>query len=215
MFKLSSALMIVFIAAGAGGDVYPDQRDGRSLLLDDFSRNDGLSRISTRWEGFTDRVMGGRSDMQAWVEPTEDGQVLRMTGRVSLENNGGFIQVRLPLSPGEALSAEGVPPSPEGGVDAREWRGVAVTARAAGDHLDRYYVHLRTDRTRLPWSHYEQKLPVSREWRRLELPFSDFVPRNMLGRASPDSSGLRSVAVVAGKADFTADIQVRSIELYR
>ena len=202
MFKRSSVLAILFITLAAGGVAYPDTQDERSLLLDDFSRSDGQSRVSTRWEGFTDRVMGGRSDMQAWVEPTEDGRVLRMTGRVSLENNGGFIQVRLPLSPA-------------GSFDAREWRGVAVTARADSDDLDRYYLHLRTDRTRLPWSHYEQKLPVTREWRRLELPFSGFEPRNMLGRAAPDSSRLRSVAVVAGKADFTADIQVRSIELYR
>jgi hypothetical protein len=202
MFTRSSVFSILLITVVAGGFAYPDQRNESSLLLDDFSRSDGQSRVSTRWEGFTDRVMGGRSDMQARVEAMDDGRVLRMTGRVSLENNGGFIQVRLPLSP-------------EGAFDAREYRGVAVTARAAGDHLDQYFVHLRTDRTRLPWSHYEQKMPVTREWRRLELPFSDFEAQNMLGRAPPDVSRLRSVAVVAGKADFTADIQVRSIELYR
>ncbi|HMB37435.1 MAG TPA: CIA30 family protein, partial [Wenzhouxiangellaceae bacterium] len=68
------------------------------LLLDDFSRSDGVSAIGTRWQDFSDRVMGGLSDMQAGIVETERGSVLRMSGQVRLENNGGFIQVRLPLA---------------------------------------------------------------------------------------------------------------------
>ncbi|TVQ39264.1 MAG: NADH:ubiquinone oxidoreductase [Spirochaetaceae bacterium] len=194
-----SRVSVVALFVLAGGFVFSQQDNGNSLLLDDFSREDGRSRVATQWEGFTDRVMGGRSDMSARIEHGAQGPALRMTGRVSLENNGGFIQMRLPLSA-------------TGAIDASGYRGVAVTARATGDH---YYIHLRTSRTRFPWSHYEQKIPVTEQWKRIELPFADFVAQNMLGGGSPDVSRLRSVAVVAGKADFTADIRVRSIELYR
>ncbi|MFW5729218.1 MAG: CIA30 family protein [Spirochaetota bacterium] len=192
-------MMILTVLLIGGGLVFADQDGDTSLLLDNFTRGDGSSQIGTQWEGFTDRVMGGRSDMSARVEETEEGPALHMTGRVSLENNGGFIQVRLPLSS-------------DGAFDASEYRGVAVTARATGDN---YYVHLRTNRTRFPWSHYEQKMDVVGEWTRVELPFSEFEAQYMLGGGSPDISRLRSVAIVAGKAGFDADIWVRSVELYR
>ena len=53
----------------------------------------------TRWRFFTDGVMGGVSRGQVTF-PQEDGQVYaRMTGRVSTENNGGFIQAALDLAP--------------------------------------------------------------------------------------------------------------------
>ncbi|AGA35295.1 hypothetical protein TVNIR_3665 [Thioalkalivibrio nitratireducens DSM 14787] len=35
-----------------------------SLLIDDFQRDDGRSHLVTRWGDITDRVMGGRSDME-------------------------------------------------------------------------------------------------------------------------------------------------------
>ncbi len=176
------------------------QPDAESvLLLDDFSRPDGRSHLSTLWEGFTDRVMGGRSEMSAGIVATEEGPALRMTGDVSLENRGGFIQVRLPLSE-------------QGAMDASAYRGVAITARATGDH---YYLHLRTNRTRFPWSHYAQKIAVGQNWERIEVPFDEFEPRYMLGGGSPNVSRLRSVAVVAGNAEFAADIWIRSIELYK
>ncbi len=195
-----ATLMVSIVLAS--GPVFSQQHSGSSLLLDDFTRPDGRSELSTEWEGFTDRVMGGRSDITVRVEDTNQGPALRMTGRVSLENRGGFIQARLPMAR-------------EGSMDAGEYRGVALTARAAGDHLDRYYVHLRTNRTRFPWSHYAQNMTVGEDWRRIELSFEDFEPRYMLGGGSPNVSNLRSVAIVAGNAEFTADIQVSSIELYK
>ncbi|TVR73120.1 MAG: NADH:ubiquinone oxidoreductase [Spirochaetaceae bacterium] len=168
------------------------------ILLDDFSNGDGQSLIGTRWEGFTDRVMGGRSDMSARIVRTVDGPAMHMTGRVTTENNGGFIQVRLPLSETEHFDASG-------------YQGVVVTVRGNGDN---YYVHLRTTRTRLPWAHYKQALPVTEEWRRVELPFEIFEGAHMLGGRRVDTDRLRSVAVVAGGADFQADIQVREIAFY-
>ncbi|HRP88362.1 MAG TPA: CIA30 family protein, partial [Gammaproteobacteria bacterium] len=81
------------------------------LLLDDFHRDDGIAVLGTRWEGFTDRVMGGRSDMQVGYRDTDVGRVLQMRGQVRLENRGGFIQARLPLATGG------------GSIDASEWQG--------------------------------------------------------------------------------------------
>ncbi len=35
------------------------------MILDDFAGTDGISRIGIQWQGFTERVMGGRSDIRA------------------------------------------------------------------------------------------------------------------------------------------------------
>lgn len=175
-----------------------DPQESYDLLLDDFSDTAGVSAVGTRWEGFTDQVMGGVSQMQAGVEPTDAGAALHMSGRVSLENNGGFIQTRLRLAE-------------SGTFDAGDYTGIALVVRGTGDH---YYLHLRTPRTMFPWAHFAAPLPVAGEWRRVEVPFSSFEAKYMMG-GRLDRSRLRSVAVVAGQAAFDADIYVRSVGLYR
>ena len=69
-----------------------------TLIIDDFSRTSGLSELGTQWRGFTDRVMGGVSTAVSGIETVGGRRALRLVGEVSLENNGGFVQVALPLS---------------------------------------------------------------------------------------------------------------------
>lgn len=100
-----------------------------TLLLDDFHRDDDRSALGTHWEGFSDRVMGGRSDMAVDYRDSDLGRVLHMQGQVRLDNRGGFIQARLPLD------AEG------GSFDASAWQGVCIKVRGAPGP---YFLHLRT-----------------------------------------------------------------------
>ena len=166
----------------------------RILLIDDFEST-GVSSIGTQWQGFTDRVMGGRSTIQAGYRETGDGRVLSMRGVVSLENNGGFVQVRLPLATDRAL-------------DASEYAGVAVEARGEPGH---YYVHLRTRQSRAPWQYYAAELPVSGEWQRIVIPFARFSGESI--RRELDLSDLVSLAIVGANHEFTADIDIRRVEL--
>ena len=88
----------------------------------------------TRWRFFTDSVMGGVSSGEVAFVP-EDGQVhAHMTGTVSTENNGGFIQMRMEL-PVRA---------PDGTT------GVRLVVRG---NDQQYSVHLRTSGTMLPWQY--------------------------------------------------------------
>ena len=165
------------------------------FVLDDFS--DGVSSVGTRWQAVTDRVMGGRSDISAVIGETEEGAVLQMTGTVTTENNGGFIQVRLPMA---ARS-----------FDASEYTGVYLTVRGRGD---RFYVWLRTDRTNRPWLHYSAELTVDAAWNRVELPFARFTGERRLEGTTVDTEALRSVAVVAAEGNFEAAIQLLEIGFY-
>lgn len=70
-------------------------REKDELLLSDLSTPDGAD-----WRAFCDRVMGGISQEQATIEQIGGRRCLRLRGAVRIENNGGFVQVALPLGQG-------------------------------------------------------------------------------------------------------------------
>ena len=149
----------------------------------------------TRWRFFTDEVMGGVSSGKV-VFAQEDGQSFaRMTGRVSTANRGGFIQMRLDLTS----------PPPEGTT------GVRLTVRGNGQ---RYFVHLRTAGTILPWQYYQAGFDVSEGWSEVRLPFDAFTASGALLRNVPRPDSLKSVAVVAYGRDHDATIDVREVAFY-
>lgn len=148
--------------------------------IEDFS-----SAPASRWDFFTDQVMGGVS---SGTVAFPDG-ALRLTGTVSTANNGGFIQARLKLP-------ERLPDS-----------ATALVLRVRGNG-DRYYVHLRTGGTLLPWHFYQASFPTSAGWSEVRLPFAAFKPSTRMVRATPSPGSVRSVAVVAYGHDHAADVSV-------
>ncbi len=168
------------------------------LLLDDFST--GRSAIGTKWEGFTDRVMGGVSDMSVTRMPGPEGTFLRMQGKVSLKNNGGFIQVRLMLK-------SGVKP-----FDGSVYKGIRVKVRGKGGG---YYIFARTNSMILPWKYFAAPVPVTDEWRQVEIPWSAFGPGEYGIVGKFRENVLKSLALVAYGEEFDAMIDLAEIGLYR
>lgn len=167
-----------------------------TLLLDDFSDSEGRSAIGTRWQGFTDRVMGGLSEIDAGYRDGDAGQVLYMQGPVRLENNGGFIQVRLPLTTDRSL------------LDASAWEGVAMVVRGRPGP---YFIHLRSAATVRAWQYFSAPVAVTEDWQRVVVPFSAF--RGQALDAPLEPSRLRSLAVVAYGEAFEAALEISRIEL--
>ena len=149
----------------------------------------------TRWRFFTDAVMGGVSTGQ--VAFVEEGGVphARMTGRVSTANRGGFIQMRLDLA--------SPPPA--------DATGVRLVTRG---NDQRYFVHLRTSGTVLPWQYYQAGFDVTRRWTEVRLPFEAFRASGALLRRAPRPGSLSSLAVVAYGRDHDAEIEVREVGFY-
>jgi hypothetical protein len=169
-----------------------------SFLIDDFSRSDRISSFGTEWRMFTDRVMGGISTGE-WDYDTIDGRrCVHLRGDVSLENQGGFVQVALPLT------KEGQP------FDASSYKGVRLWARGNGEA---YHIHLRSSDSRRPWQYYGAKFVADGSWQMFDLPFSDFELENL--RAELRSDKLVRIAIVAIKKEFKADIAVARLEFYR
>lgn len=173
-----------------------DENMTETLLIDDFSRSDGISALGTRWEGFTDRVMGGRSDMQLDYRQADSGPVLHMRGQVRLENRGGFIQARLPLDPRG------------GAFDASAWKGIGIMVRG---QPGAYYIHLRTRQNWMPWQYFRARIAVGEDWQEQLVLFDDF--EGVSTRRGLDVTALKSLAVVAYGEAFEADIEVARIEL--
>jgi len=169
-----------------------------NFLIDNFSGERGTSAIGTEWRLFTDRVMGGVSDATSTLETVEGRRCMRLRGRVSLENNGGFIQVALPLARG------GRP------FDAGEFKGVRAWVRGNGRT---YHIHLRTAQTRLPWQYFSAAFDAGAGWRAVELPFDRFEPEKL--RDKLDTRGFERIAVVAIGEQMEADISVSRLEFYR
>lgn len=172
--------------------------DPQSTIIDDLSRDPPLSTIGSRWQLISDRVMGGVSNGTMVREMVAGRPAIRMRGDVSLENNGGFVQIALDLSP------EG------GAVDARAWRGMELDVFGNGED---YGVHLRTQDLDRPWQSYRQSFRAEPHWQTVQLPFQDFVPHRTdiplnLGR-------LRRLGIVAIGRAFSADVAVGGLRYMR
>jgi hypothetical protein len=68
------------------------------MLIDDFSKPAPFAANGARWQLFTDTVMGGVSRGTMCRETIDCRSAVRMRGEVSLDNNGGFVQISLDLA---------------------------------------------------------------------------------------------------------------------
>ncbi len=170
------------------------------LLMPDPSRADPTVSGYTppplsEYRFFTDQVMGGVSTGEARVTGADGARHLRLTGTVSTENRGGFIQARVDLPA----------PLPEAAT------GVVVRVKGNGG---RYFVHLRTRGTILPWQYYQAPFETTAEWRALRLPFTAFERSGALLRETPRPETVTSLAAVAYGRDHEADLSFEWVGLY-
>jgi len=167
------------------------------FLLDDFSTEN--STLKTEWKGFTDRVMGGVSEMSINRVRDTEGNFIRMRGKVSLKNNGGFIQIRLKLR--NSLTP----------FDGSAYEGIRLVVRGTGSG---YYIFLRTTATILPWKYYAAPVKVSGEWQVVDIPWTSFLPGNYGNVRKLKINKLKSLALVAYGQAFNASIDLKEIGLY-
>jgi len=78
----------------------------------------------------------------------------------------------------------------------------------------RYFMHLRTSWTLLPWQYYQAGFEVNREWSEVRFPFEAFKASGGLLRTVPRPENLKSVGIVAFGRDHEAEIDVREVSYY-
>ncbi len=187
--------LMPFVVAGSllGGALLPAMAEetlSRNTLIEDFKM-----QPETRWRFFTDQVMGGVPTGSVAFEHDDGIAFARMTGRVSTANRGGFIQMRLDLAS-----------TPPDGTT-----GVRLMVRG---NDQRYFVHLGTGGTLLPWQYYQAGFEVTENWSEVRLPLADFTASGALLRDVSSPGSLTSVAIVAYGRDHDVRIDVREVGFY-
>lgn len=193
-----TALMLAGTNLLAGNSARSESMPTAAMIIDDLSRDDLVATIGTRWQLVTDQVMGGVSN-GTLVSGTVVGRpALRMRGDVSLENNGGFVQMALDLAPDREV------------VDASRWEGIELDVMG-NDEV--YGVHLRTDAIARPWQSYRQSFRAGAAWQTVQLAFADFVPHRI--DVPLDVRRLRRIGLVAIGRAFSADLALGGVRFFR
>lgn len=165
------------------------------LLIDDRTSLGPMTSIGSAWRLVSDQVMGGISAGTLKFDQYQQQNCLRLEGRVSTENNGGFIQLALSLND-------------DGPFDASAYKGVQLTVAGNGE---RYNLHLRTTDLHLPWQSFRAEFISSPAWQTLTIPFSEFQAYRTDRTFHPER--LKRIGLVAIGKDFDCDLFLADIRL--
>jgi hypothetical protein len=167
-------------------------------VIDDLKREPPIATIGTRWELFTDTVMGGVSRATMAREIVEGRTAIRLRGDVSLENNGGFVQIALDFRP------DG------GSIDASSWSGIELDVLG---NAEEYALNLRTTDLNRPWQSYRQTFKAAPRWETVRLPFGDFAPNRT--EIPLDLHRLRRMGIIGIGRAFHADVSLGGVRYFR
>lgn len=165
--------------------------------IDDLSAPPPQSSHAGRWALILDRVMGGLSQGSMQRETVQGREAIRLRGAVSLENNGGFVQIALDLDP------QGRP------IDASAWRGIEIDVLGNGAT---YNLHLRSADTQRPWQSYRASFRADPHWQTHRLAFADFHPHRI--DTALDLRRLRRLGLVAIGRAFEADLALGGLRFF-
>jgi len=162
----------------------------RTAVVFDFSE----PAQTTLWKPINDVIMGGVSESRM----EQRGDAALFTGSVSLEQGGGFASVR-------TVDME---------VNLAGFAGLVLVVK--GDRKT-YKFNLTDHRSERDVLHQVRFQPMSDEWARVRVPFTDFVPtyrgRAVENRQPPDLKSLRTFGLmISDKQAGRFALHVRTIE---
>ena len=144
------------------------------------------------WSFVSDNVMGGISSGNVEFLPVENNFLAHITGKVSTENRGGFIQIRRNLNK----------------INLENSKFIDITAKG---NNQKYFVHIRTTGTILPWQYYQTDFNVNNEFKVFRLPINNFKRSSSLLSNKINPKRITSIGIVAFGRDHIADIIIKEI----
>ena len=159
------------------------------VFTDKFNTN-------TNWKIITDQVMGGISQGQFNYQKIGDDNAIILTGSVSTKNNGGFIQIRRNLN----------------NVNLNKVKIIKIIAKG---NYEKYFIHLRTTFTVLPWQYYQSSFVVKNNFKSFVLPLSDFKRSGYLLPKMINPKNIKSIAIVAFGKDYNAELIVKEVSFVK
>ena len=167
------------------------------LVLSSFAGDGEVLAPNARWRGFSDRVMGGVSNGSFERATVAGKSCIRMTGRVTRDSGGGFIQMALDL--GTRNSA----------FDGSAFAGIEL--RVHGNDED-YNCHVRTADCGWYDQSYRATFRALPQWQTIRLPWSAFTPNDL--DVPVDAARLQRIAVLGWMREFVADLALAEVALY-
>ena len=153
--------------------------------------------LSPNWEYVADTVMGGVSQGEARQETVAGRKAIRLTVTVSLDNNGGFVQIAFDLAEGRDF-------------DARSYTGLVFEVLGNGETYD---LRLRTRALNLPWQSFRTSFTAPDNWTEVRVPFDALEAHRTDQKFDPAT--LRRIGMLAIGKVMQADVSVSAIGFYR
>tara|TARA_B100002051_G_C16711281_1_gene626808 strand:- start:108 stop:617 length:510 start_codon:yes stop_codon:yes gene_type:complete len=144
------------------------------------------------WQLITDNVMGGLSTGSLMYIRNGGNLIANLSGDVSTKNNGGFIQFRRNLQ----------------GINLNDLTSINIIARG---NNEKYFVHIRTSKTFLPWQYYSIAFNVTNKFQEYNLPIGGFKKSSFLLPNKILPQNIKSIALVAYGKNYKANLFVKSI----
>lgn len=147
------------------------------------------------WTAITDQVMGGVSRAEVQQCERNGSACTCLSGRTSLENNGGFIQMKLEIDPSWRCG---------------EYAGFFIELCGPAHE---YNLNVKTTQLTKPWQSFRCTVNVQPEWTRFVVPYTQLQPHRT--ELELDAATIRSIAVIAIGEAFEVDVCVRRFGFYQ
>ena len=149
-----------------------------------------ISNNPQDWYGVTDRVMGGKSNLQ--VEFVKETFILR--GNVTTQNNGGFVRLVQDIKLNDdALS------------------GISFLAKG-NDEV--YEIHATLKGMKVPpWSYMSHSFQVTEEWKRYEIYFKELKSSGYSARKMKPKN-IKNIAFAGYGKDFNVNLMIKDISVF-
>ncbi len=186
-----------YFRAASGEENKPVNDKPDALILSDFSGAEPYVLSGAGWRGFSDRVMGGVSDASLNKATVDGKNCMRLTGKVTRESNGGFIQMAMYFGSHDAE------------LDGSAYKGIELLVH--GNSED-YNVHVRTADCGWYDESYRYTFFAKPEWQQVRIAWDEFKPNGV--KAPLNSGRVNRIAILGWMREFQADIALARIALY-
>lgn len=148
------------------------------------------------WEFISDSVMGGVSTGGVDFKPENKNHIAILSGCVSTDNRGGFIQIRRNIREKELNEAN-------------------VIGIVAKGNNQKYYIHLRTSGMIFPWQYYQTHFFARDKFHNFKIPISEFERSGLLLPKKIRPESIISIAIVAFGRNHSAELYVKEISFLK
>ncbi len=192
--SLLATVSAAYLAPWVSSWAAPTQQTEK-LVLSNFPN--GYMHPGAGWRGFSDRVMGGISNATLNSSTVAGKNCIRLTGNVTRESNGGFIQMAMYF--GRSYDE----------LDGSAYSGIELLVYGNNEE---YNLHVRTSDCGWYDESYRMTFFAEPRWQRIRVPWEMIKPNGI--KTPLNSARLQRIALLGWMREFQADIALAEVSLY-